>query len=54
MDNCANHNLTGDFSAKMIKIMLYRSESYVIFTQNQANENTIIIEMNKDRRYFTP
>jgi hypothetical protein len=34
--------------------MLYRAESYVIFTQNQAKENTIIIEINKDRRYFTP
>ena len=55
MDNYALITIvTGNFSAKMIKFVIYRPECYVIFNQNQANENTIIINITKDRRYFTP
>jgi len=50
----ANHHLTGYFSNKMIKFVLYESECCVIFNQNQAKENTIMIALNKNRRYFTP
>ncbi|KAF5413802.1 MAG: hypothetical protein C5S49_07700 [Candidatus Methanogaster sp.] len=31
----------------MIKIMLYESERYVIFSRNQTKENTIMIALNK-------
>ena len=31
----------------MIKSVLYRSECYMIFNQNQAKDNTIMIALNK-------
>lgn len=51
---CANHHLTGHFSNKMIKFVLYESECYVIFSRNQAKDNAIMIKLNKTRWYFTP
>ncbi len=49
-----NHHLTGYFSNKMIKFVLYGSEYYVIFNQDHTKDNAIMIELNKIRWHFTP